>query len=525
MRQSLRVSSLLHCRTTSVLLFLLFWAATLPLASPLWAQVAAPDGKDVAETISIDAKGATTPFPHFWEQMFGSGRAALALRDSYRRDLREVRAITGFQYVRFHAIFHDELGVYDEDAQGRPVYNWSYVDQIYDGLLDNGVKPFIELSFMPKKMASRQDLHAFWYKQVVAPPKSYDQWGALVEAFTRHLVERYGIDEVAQWYFEVWNEPNIDFWTGRPAQSTYFELYDHAARAVKAVNPRLRVGGPATAQAAWVDAMIAHATENHVPLDFVSTHVYGNDTAKDVFGHDLQANQQLEPHGMVCAAVARVHQQIKASAHPELPLIWSEFNATYMNQPEITDSIYMGPWMAGTIAKCDGLVNMMSYWTFSDVFEEQGVVKTPFYGGYGLIAEDDIPKPAFDAFALLHGLGTQRIANSAEDVLVTKADDGSLVIALWNREEPKQTTPAKDIELKFSSIASAAIASVERVDAQHGDTYAEWQKMGSPRYPTKEQVAALRSVAKLPPAEQLQVTAGRLALTVPPNGLAIVTVK
>ena len=495
----------------------------------MWAQDSAPEGADAAETISIDAKGATTPFPHFWEQMFGSGRAALSLRDSYRRDLREVRAITGFKYVRFHAIFQDELGVYDEDAQGRPIYNWSYVDQIYDGLLDDGVKPYIELGFMPKKMAARQDLHAFWYKQVVAPPKNYDQWGALVEAFTRHLVERYGIGEVAQWYFEVWNEPNIDFWTGRPAQSTYFELYDHAARAVKAVSPRLRVGGPATAQAAWVDAMIAHATQNHVPLDFVSTHVYGNDTAKDVFGQDAQQNQQIAqqigPHGMVCAAVAHVHQQIEASAHPELPLIWSEFNATYMNQPEITDSIYMGPWMAGVIAQCDGLVNIMSYWTFSDVFEEQGVVKTPFYGGYGLIAEGNIPKPAFDAFALLHGLGTQRIANPADDVLVTKADDGSLVLALWNQEEPKQIVPAKDIELKFSGIASDAVARVERVDAQHGDTYAEWQKMGSPRYPTKQQVAALRGVAKLPPAEQSQLSAGRLAITVPPNGLAIVTVK
>ncbi len=492
--------------------------------SGAWAQVSAPAGGNAAETISIDANGATTPFPHFWEEMFGSGRAALSLRDSYRRDLREVKAITGFKYVRFHAIFQDELGVYDEDAQGRPVYNWSYVDQIYDGLLDNGVKPFVELSFMPKKMAARQDLHAFWYKQVVSPPKSYDQWGALVEAFTRHLVERYGIDEVAQWYFEVWNEPNIDFWTGRPAQSTYFELYDHAARAVKAVSPRLRVGGPATAQAAWVDAMIAHAAQDHVPLDFVSTHVYGNDTAKDVFGADAQ-HQSIEPHGMVCAAVAHVHQQIKASARPDLPLIWSEFNATYMNQPEITDSIYMGPWMAGTIAECDGLVNIMSYWTFSDVFEEQGVVKTPFYGGYGLIAEGNIPKPAFDAFALLHGLGTRRIANPAADVLVTKADDGSLVIALWNKEEPNQTVPAKAIDLKFSGIAPGAAASVERVDAQHGDTYAEWQKMGSPRYPTKQQVAALRAVAKLPPAEQLRLSAGRLSLAVPPNGLAIVTVK
>src|SRR5271170_371974 len=234
-----------------------------------------------AETIVIDGSAPARAFPHFWEQMFGSGRAILSLRENYRQDLQAVKQITGFQYVRFHAIFHDEVGVYDEDQQGHPVLNFSYVDQIYDGLLDNGVRPFVELSFMPKKLASRLDYHAFWYKQIVSPPKDYAKWDALITAFGQHLIDRYGIDEIVKWYFEVWNEPNIDFWTGKPAQQTYFELYDHTARALKAVNDRIRVGGPATAQAAWVDALIAHAMQGNVPLDFVSTHVYGNDSAKD----------------------------------------------------------------------------------------------------------------------------------------------------------------------------------------------------------------------------------------------------
>src|SRR5262249_34497767 len=169
----------------------------------------------------------------------GSGRAVLTLRDSYRRDMRSVHNITGFEYVRFHAIFHDEVGIYDEDAQGKPVYNFSYVDQIYDGLLDNGVRPFVELSFTPKKLAGPNPvLHAFWYKQVTSPPKDMDKWEDLIYQFTKHLVDRYGEDEVSKWYFEVWNEPNIDFWAGEPKQSTYFELYDRAARAVKGVSPK-----------------------------------------------------------------------------------------------------------------------------------------------------------------------------------------------------------------------------------------------------------------------------------------------
>ena len=292
--------------------------------------------------------------------MFGSGRAVLSMRDSYRQDLRRVKQVTDVKYIRFHAIFHDEMGVYDEDGAGHPIYNFSYVDQVYDGLLQNGVRPFVELSFMPKKLASKDAPHAFWYKQNVAPPKDWAKWDDLIYQFTKHLVDRYGIDEVAQWYFEVWNEPNIDFWAGEPKQATYFELYDHSAAAVKRVNSRLRIGGPATAQAAWADAFIQHCVEKHVPVDFVSSHVYGNDGSQDVFG----TNENIPRDRMVCRSVKKVHDQIKASALPTLPLIWSEFNASYKNETEVTDSIYMGPWMADTIRQCDGLVDEMSYWSF-----------------------------------------------------------------------------------------------------------------------------------------------------------------
>ena len=180
---------------------------------------------EASQTIEIDAAAPSHPFPHFWEQMFGSGRAILSLRASYRDDLRAVHEITGFQYVRFHAILHDEVGLYDENRQGDPVYNFSYVDQIYDGLLAQGIRPFVELSFMPNKLAATEHFQAFWYKPNVSPPKDWNRWDGLITAFVQHLVDRYGANEVAKWYFEVWNEPNLDFWAGNPKQSTYFELY------------------------------------------------------------------------------------------------------------------------------------------------------------------------------------------------------------------------------------------------------------------------------------------------------------
>ena len=169
----------------------LLFVAYLFLSSAVLAQ-------NATEKILIDAHAPGHPFRHFWEEMFGSGRAILTLRESYRSDLREVKKVTEFRYARFHNILHDEVGVYDEDEQGNPIYNFSYVDQIYDGLLANGVRPFVEISFMPKTLAARQDVHPFWYHPIVSPPKDYARWDALMRALAQHLIDRYGMDEVAQ---------------------------------------------------------------------------------------------------------------------------------------------------------------------------------------------------------------------------------------------------------------------------------------------------------------------------------------
>jgi xylan 1,4-beta-xylosidase len=473
------------------------------------------------EIVEVDAAAKGRDFPHFWEKMFGSGRAILSLRESYRYDLRETKRITDFEYIRFHAIFNDEVGVYDEDNGGAPQYNFSYVDQIYDGLLENKVRPFIELSFMPKKLTSDPNaLHAFWYKQNVAPPKDWDKWEQLVEKFTRHLVERYGIEEVAQWYFEVWNEPNIDFWVGNPKDTTYFELYDRAAAAIKRVSTRLRVGGPSTAQAAWADKFLAHCKEKNVPVDFVSTHVYGNDRAEDVFGthEDIKRNQ------MVCRAVKKVHEQITASAYPGIPLIWSEYNAAYDNNPSVTDTSYMGPFLANTIRECDGLTTMMSYWSFSDVFEEQGVVKKPFYGGFGLLAVDSIPKAAFNDFQLLHRLGEMRLDVKSDSVLVTRRKDGSLAIAVWNLFLPEEAGTPKTVTLHFSGLKSGKKVVTTVVDKEHGSPLPVYEKMGSPQFPSREQVAELRKSGALPAAMNSKMNNGEITLTLRPHSLALIEI-
>ncbi len=495
--------------------------ATLSLAATdLNAQtIASPQ----PETITINVQAPGQPFPHFWEQMFGSGRAILSLRDGYRQDLRTVKEATGFEYIRFHAIFHDEVGFYNEDAQSHAIYNYSYIDQIYDGLLANGVRPFVELSFMPEKLASTSSRQAFWYKPYNSPPRDWDRWSDMIQHFAQHLLDRYGIDEVSQWYFEVWNEPNIDFWAGDPKEATYYHLYDVTARALKSVDSRLRVGGPSTAQAAWIDRFIQHCIQANVPVDFVSTHVYGNDTADDVF----KTHENIPRDLMVYRAAKMAHDEVKASARPDLPLIFSEYNAAYDNQVDVTDSAFMGPWLANNIRLCDGLTAMMSYWAFSDVFEEQGVVKRPFYGGFGLMAAGNIPKASYNDFKLLHELGTQRIAVNSDSAIATRRPDGSLAIAVWNYAPPSVGGIPKLITLLLSGFTGPSEARIQVVDRNHGSALDAWLAMGKPDFPSRAQQDALRKAAQLTPPEVRSLasdSAASLTLTLEPQGLALVEI-
>ena len=487
------------------------------------------------QRIEIDAHAPTTPFAHFWEEMFGSGRANLMLRESYRDDLRAVHGVTGIRYVRAHGILDDENGVYTEDERGNAVYNFAYVDQIYDGLLRNGVKPVVEISFMPKKLAFNPDaLHPFWYKPNVSPPKSMERWDALMTALGKNLVERYGADEVAQWYFEVWNEPNIDFWNGIPRDRSYFELYDHTARDLKAVNPRLRVGGPATAAADWVTTFLAYVNEHHSPIDFVSSHGYADDTIENLFPTDPHVPRDTPMDQRVCLAIHKVRKQIDDAGHPQLPLFWTEWNV--QGQSQSRDTTFVGPGLANTIRQCDGAVSQMSFWTFSDVFEEGGPAPRPFDGSFGLRAEFGLNKPSFYDFALLHELGEQRIANAADDVLVTKAADGSLAIAVWNILDPAPDgktprvaaaprEPVKTVTLHLQGMPAGASVTVERVDNEHGNVLPLYEAMGRPTYPTPAQVENLNRRTALPEPERTKLRNGELELRLEPNALVLVRIS
>ncbi len=489
---------------------------TLLLALPPGSTLCAQS----LQHVTIDAQASTTPFPHFWEQIFGSGHAILSLRDSYRSDIRSVHNVADFRYVRFHGILDDEVGLYNEDPHGNPVYNFSYVDQIDDGLLQNGVRPVVELSFMPRKLAfNPRDLHVFWYHPDVSPPKSWELWDDMITHLAQHLVDRYGIQEVSQWYFEVWNEPNIDFWGGIPRQQSYFDLYDHTARDIKRVSPLLRVGGPATAAASWIPAFLAHAAAMHVPIDFVSTHGYADDTVQNLFHTD----QKIPRDDRVCRAVAKVRQEIDASSLPHLPLLWTEWNV--IGAEDARDTTYVGPALANTVRECDGSVTEMSFWTFDDVFEEDGPIQRPFDGHFGLIAKGGIYKPSYYAFGLLHQLGDRRIASNAKDLIATETADGGLAIAVWNLVDPGDRGTTQTLDLTLRGVPADAAIAIQRVDNNHGNVLPRYAAMGSPDDPTPSQVVELNHQTALGAPEQTHLHNGGLTVDLSPNTLLLIKVQ
>lgn len=345
--------------------------------------------------------------------------------------------------------------------------------------------------------------------------------GPVDRAFARHLVQRYGEEEVAQWYFEVWNEPNIDFWAGVPKQATYFELYDHTVRAVKAVSIQLRVGGAATAAADWVDAFLAHVAKESVPVNFVSSHGYADDTVENLF--HTQENIPMDKR--VCRASQKGRSQIAASSRPSVPLMWTEWNVPSFGKLHARDTIYVGAALADDIRQCDGLVDMMSFWTFSDVFEESGPKHEPFDGGFGLIALGGIKKPSYAAFALLHKLGTERLVNSAPDLLVTRRTDGRLVIAAWHLVDPDHQGPDKLLHFRFRCISQDAAVSIQYVDGRHHNTLEAYRALGSPRYPTQAQVEEINRVAEVPSAESTHLNNASPDLNLSANGLVVIEVE
>jgi xylan 1,4-beta-xylosidase len=456
--------------------------------------------------ITADLQQVKGPLNTMFKQCVGAGRANEGLRADWQRQLAYAHKECGFNYIRMHGLFCDDMGVYRENKQGIPEYNWQYIDELYDFLNRIGMKPFIELSFTPAALASGSQT-IFWWKGNVTKPKDPKKWEDFIRAFVTHLKERYGDDEVRTWYFEVWNEPNLrGFFAG--TQQDYFNLYAVTARAIKSVSPQYKVGGPATAGCAWVPEFINFCATNHSPVDFISTHDYCVDSGYlDENGNAGTVFSQ-NPKG-IYGNVIRVRKQIRDSAMPNLELHFTEWSASYTPFDPIHDSYHSAAFILDKLKNADTAADSMSYWVFTDIFEEAGPRWTPFHGGFGLINYEDINKPAFYAYQFMNRLGETELQNHDPASWICADKSGGAQALIWdftithpgksviNQAYYKRDLPSvpKDkVTLNLTRLPPGTYTlEVFKIGYRVNDAYMTYLDLGSPDQLTRAQVAQIKT--------------------------------
>ncbi len=503
----------------------------------------------------ISANTVGNPLLHYWSKCVGAGRAKEGLRASWQEQLRMAKKECGFQYIRFHGLLHDDMFVYRKEGQ-KEIYNFQYVDDLYDALLTHGIRPVVELAFMPNDMADElSDYRQFWWNANINPPKDYESWYRLIEHLTRHFQERYGAEEVKSWYFEVWNEPNLHniFWSG--GKSRYLKLYEHAAKAVKSVNLDFKVGGPATSnyvpdarfegeyddsskhmthkianldeaqwRPVWMKEFLAYCEEKKLPVDFVSVHPYPTDFAVDGHGETIGRSRNARSTEDDLKTLRKI---IENSSYNTVELILTEWSSSPSSRDYSHDTIQEAAFIMKCSIESRGLADALSYWTFSDIFEELGAGDVPFHGGFGLINYQGIKKPSYHAYRFLNQLGDQELAIGENYIVTRNSKNNKIVVGVFNYdqrvgsipitgsyEEAQRITESGSIcpfELELCDLYENARFIVERVNAEHGCAMNLYRKLGYPKELSIYETQMLKQQANNTQIEVIQANeAGKL---------------
>ena len=470
-------------------------------------------------TFTGDLGGPSTNLPHFWEHTVGSGHATLALRADWQAQMKRTHDELGMKHVRFHGILSDGMGTcIGQDNQY--LYSFFNADQIFDFLLSIGMKPFVELSFMPSALSSGDQI-IFRYRANVTPPRDHADWSVLIRKLVGHWVDRYGADEVRQWFFEVWNEPNLlAFGDGK--QDEYFELYRYTAEAIKGVDTALRVGGPATAENAWVADFIDFCKANGLPADFVSTHHYPT----DAFG--MPGDDTITQLAKSTRSVLREQTRAVRKQAGDLPVYYTEWCTSSNPRDALHDDPYAAAFIVKTVLEANGLVQGYSYWTFSDIFEENYFPSVPFHGGFGLLNLHGIAKPSYRAYQLLHGLGTDLMQlegkHETVDAWLVRGEK-SATLMLTNFALPRHPIATETVSFVLKGAPSVAGATIQRIDLEHANAKRRWEQLGKPEYLSAAMVAELDALSRLQTEVQPVVRDGatfRLEVTMPPQAVAAI---
>jgi xylan 1,4-beta-xylosidase len=473
-------------------------------------------------TFTCEFSQHPTPFEHAWEHTVGSDHAPMALRADWQAHLRQCRRELGFRHVRFHGLLSDDMGTLICHKEAL-LYSFFNADQIIDFLLSIGMKPFVELSFMPETLASGSDT-VFRYRGNVTPPRDYGGWAILIKKLVRHWVERYGIGEVRQWYFEVWNEPNlIHFWSG--TQRDYFTLYRHTVETIKDVDVSLRVGGPATAQSAWIPEFLEFCQQHDLPADFVSTHYYPTDAFGEI-GADTETQLANAPRDVMRDRAAEAQRQARGR-----PLYYTEWNVSSNPRDVLHDQPFAAAYVVRILMNVNDLVQGYSFWTCSDIFAENYFPSVPFHGGFGLLNIHAIPKPVYRAFELLHHLGTSQLrvqgVHETVDAWAVRKER-STTIVMTNHAQPRHPISTVIVRVQVTNAPEPRTAYVERIDETHANPQRAWVEMGEPMYLSTFEVEQLRAVSRVvkePVGWRYDDRTIHLELALPPHSVAAITME
>jgi xylan 1,4-beta-xylosidase len=511
------------------------------LALPALSLMSVAHAQDFTPRIIVaDVPQTKGPVDGLFDLSVGSDFPGTLIRDDSQTQLKVAVDELGFRYLRFHAIFHDVLGTVRME-NGKTAYDWTKIDELYSDLLTRHIKPFVELGFTPKALATSGNSVFYWKGNTSHP--QIEGWQELISAFIHHLEQSFGQAEVRSWYFEVWNEPNLSgFWEDAD-QKAYFQLYDLTANTIKSIDPALRVGGPATAGASWVPEFLSHVKESGAAVDFVATHTYGVEGG--FLDEEGKSDTKLSPSpDAIVGDVRRVRQQIEASAFPKLPLYFTEWSTSYTPRDSVHDSYISAPYILNKLKACQGLVQGMSYWTYTDLFEEPGPPSSSFHGGFGLLNREGVRKPAFFAYKYLHALEGQEIPSpDSQAILSRHGSDINAVV--WDFEQPDQKVsnrsfftkplpshPSAPVKLKLTHLQARTTYHVEvhRTGYHANDAYTAYLEMGSPKDLSPAQIAKLNDLTRdLPEIEKTMRAGsdGTIEITVPmrSNDIALIRVR
>ncbi|KAA5825219.1 glycoside hydrolase [Algibacter amylolyticus] len=502
-------------------------------------------GLSAQKNIKIDATQKGENFDHYWSKMVGAGRANEALRAGWLEQMQQVQENCGFEYVRFHGLFHDDMFPVIIE-RGKTVYNWQYIDDVFDRLLDLNVKPFIELAFLPTSMAAENSKTVFWWKANITPADdTFEKWHDLVKAFTQHCVDRYGMEEVLTWYFEVWNEPNLYplFWDGTKSQ--YFELYKQSALAVKSVDSRLKIGGPSTSNfvpdtrfdgettndkasdavfntedinalewhGVWIEDFLKYCKKEKLPVDFISTHPYPTDYA---FNPETGKGKGLTRFAKSLKLdLEWLNKTIAKSAFPDVEIHLTEWNTSPSSRDAMHDRLPAAAYIVKSNLDCIGLTNSLAFWTFTDIFEEKGGASSIFHGGFGMINYQGLVKPSYHAYRMLHELGNQKLYKD-DYLFVSKEETTGKISALaYNYpEEYENAVPfgsdkrengtSKNLDFTVTGLKAGTLFEIEILDKDHGNIHNFWESMGKPEPPTREEIKVMKTYANTMKTEHVK---------------------